>query len=240
MVKATISILVLLCTFKSACSEELKCEPWQVYVKKHVVKPYVRKDGTKVRKAIRKAHCREKWKYADKWGPLFSDKKPAYWPNRREEFKRWTKNEKELVLIVFSEVSLIHGYEVNSILRAKKSKYKGNPASSIPETKDIVLYDIFFEFEDKKEILAHEVAHLIAHQVEETFLSTFAEKSGWKLEVRNRQIFEVAPKKLIKKDSSFNIEEDFCNYFEIYIASPDRVKKFNLQVYNFLKKRFPL
>lgn len=240
MYRTQIYIMLLFGISINGYSREIQCKSWQTYVKEHTVKSYVKKDGTRLKQTIRKAHCREKWKYADKWGPLFQNTKPDYWPQSKEDFKKWSSQEKEFIFQELSEIPLIHHYRVNSILRAKKSKDKKNPASSIPETKDIVLYDLYFDSKDTKEILTHEMAHIIAHQIETKYISIFAEKSGWKLEINKRQVYEVPPTKLIKKDSSFSIEEDFCNYFEIYVTNPEKIKKFNLDIYNLLKQRFPL
>ncbi|MBT3982099.1 MAG: hypothetical protein HOE90_12145 [Bacteriovoracaceae bacterium] len=162
-------------------AKDIKCENWQIYVKKHLVKAYIKSDGTKIKKSIRKAHCRERWNNADIWGPTFKNQRPVYWPNKNEIFKKWTNLEKELVLKLLSEIPSIEHYKLDKLLRAVKSKDKNNPASTIEVKQDIVLYNLFFKAINKKEILLHEFAHIIFYKLSEKEKYKFAKLSGWRI-----------------------------------------------------------
>lgn len=235
-----ILILYFLFISSSVAAQEKQCETWQIFVKAHKVKDYIKNDGTKVKSTFRKSHCREKWKNADKWGVLLKNYKPKYWPNKNEVFKVWTKSEIKLILKTLSELPIIDTFPINKLLRASLSKDPSNPASSISEKGDIVFYDEFFKAKNKKQIICHEAAHIIYSSLKLKERKEFARISGWKTyRINNKDVF-VAPNKKIKPDSNTGQEEDFANYFEVYITDPKKVKKINSQVYSYLLKRFPL
>ena len=223
----------------SAIGSELPCEPWQVLVKKHPVKAHVREGKVAVKKTIRKTHCREKWKNADVWGPILSDSKPLFWPNKEEVFKSWSKIEKETLLDVLSKLPNWLNISVSAFYRAEKSKYQNNPASSLTLTKEIVFYDSFFTLKNQLAVVAHEFSHLLFSSLTDKEKIQFEKLSGWKQMLQEGKLTILSPSKLLQPDSEDSVEEDFSNYIESYIVNPDKVKKFNSNLYDFLKKRFP-
>ncbi|MCT4640822.1 MAG: hypothetical protein N4A33_00900 [Bacteriovoracaceae bacterium] len=219
---------------------EVKCDFWQIKIRSHPLKSYTNKKGNIVQKANRTSHCRNKWENAEHWIMLFNNKKPDYWPNKSEVFKKWSIQEKIELLKLLGKIPIINSFPIKQILRAKNSKISNNPASSISETGDIVIYDQFFKESNQIQVLAHEAAHIgYDNKLSSLEKREFAKLSGWQVfRIKNNDVF-VAPLNKIKEDSSVSEEEDFANYFEYYIAKPKKTKNFNIKVHNFLLKRFP-
>jgi hypothetical protein len=64
--------------------------------------------------------------------------------------------------------------------------------------------------------------------------------SGWDVEVKDDKIYVLPPKNPIKPDSIIDKEEDFTNYMELYISSPNQLKKTHPNMFEFFSKRYPL
>ncbi|MDH4467508.1 MAG: hypothetical protein QE271_05570 [Bacteriovoracaceae bacterium] len=100
------------------------------------------------------------------------------------------------------------------------------------------LYDQFFKATNKKEIIAHEFSHLHYEKWNKKDLEEFARLSGWTYKRENEKIVDFPPEKLIQADSDLDKEEDFSNYFGLFMTTPEVVKNHNPKVYEFFNKRF--
>ncbi len=108
-----------------------------------------------------------------------------------------------------------------------------NPASVIPLSKVLIVYDNFFKRPDKTDILVHEVAHLAILDLTQKELLGFVKSSGWTID-REKGI-KRPPKVLVLPDSSESASEDFANHVEIYHSNPERLKKLNPKSFSFIE-----
>ena len=112
-------------------------------------------------------------------------------------------------------------YKFSEIHRGSVGGDLKNPASVIPLSKVLIVYDNFFKRPDKTDILIHEVAHLAILDLTEKELLGFVKSSGWTID-REKGI-KRPPKVLVLPDSSESASEDFANHVEIYHSNPERL-----------------
>jgi len=207
------------------------CLPHEIYVRSHNVETYRRSDGTFVKEHFRSGHCRDLPR-----SNYFADTSSQTFKNISPKIKKWTNAEKALVS---KQMSLLPPwlakYTVKEILRAD-SDGTSNPASSIPLTKTILIFDHFFKLKDQYVIL-HEMAHIALWDLEVSLVEEFASASGWVINTtKNLPITRTPPRKLLLPDSSESISEDFANHVEIYYSSQQRLKAHNPKSYQFIDK----
>ena len=73
-----------------------------------------------------------------------------------------------------------------------------------------------------------------AQQIWQAGLGAFA-----KAQQEGSKVFEVPPLVVLIKDSTLNKEEDFANLIEVYFTDPNKLKSYNLKLFEFFKKRYP-
>lgn len=133
----------------------LACLPNEIYVSAHNVETYQRSNGTFVKKHFRSGHCRELERtnyFAETSSETFKGISP--------KIKKWEIAEKALVTKHMSLLpAWLAKYGTKEILRAD-SDGTSNPASSIPLTKTILIFDSFFKHSDQKYVILHEIAHI--------------------------------------------------------------------------------
>jgi hypothetical protein len=228
-------LLLLILFIPKAYSVE--CQWWQIKVSASDVDKHPRQQTT-VRQHPRAGHCRNKWKDADIHIKQFSDKPIIGWSHKGEVFKKWTRDEIQIILEILPTLPAWTEIPNYNFRRAKDSKYKGNPATSELINKSIILYDQFFKEKNKKSIIVHESSHHIYKKLGPDGVKEFVDLSGWKLEVdKAGKVYEIPPKVLIKPDSSVSKEEDFSNHVEEFYTSPETYAKKYPEIHQFLKGR---
>lgn len=210
----------------------LACLPHEIYVKSHHVDSYQRSDGTQVKEYFRSGHCRELQRTN-----YFVDSTTQTFKGISPKIKKWNSAEQALVT---KQISLLPPwlakYAIKEMLRAD-SDGTINPASSIPLTKTILIFDTFFNQKDPKFVILHEMAHIALWDLEVSQVEEFARASGWDLKAtKNSSITQKPPSKLLLPDSAESISEDFANHVEIYYSSPQRLKNHNLNSFQFIDK----
>lgn len=208
------------------------CLPHEIYIKSHHVESYRRSDGTFVKEHFRSGHCRDLPR-----SNFFADKSSQTFKNISPIIKKWTNSEKTLVL---RQVSLLPPwlakYAVKEFLRAD-SDGTSNPASSIPLTKTILIFDSFFKHNDQRHVILHEMAHIALWDLAVSQVQEFASASGWVIKTsKTLSINRTPPRKLLLPDSSESISEDFANHVEIYYSSQQQLKAHNSKSYQFIDK----
>lgn len=206
------------------------CLPHEIYVKPHKVNLYKRADETKVREYLRSGHCRELQRES-----YFRDLSSQKFKSISPKLKKWGDAEKAITTKYMSQLPVwLAKYAINEMLRADTDGTK-NPASSIPLTKTILLYDAFFKSNDQKNILIHEMAHIALWDIEVAQVENFARLSGWDLKkTKNSDIKRSPPQKVLLPDSVESISEDFTNHIEIYYSAPERLKSHNIELFKFI------
>ncbi len=210
-------------------SISLACEPNETHVREQWIKPYTRSDGTKVLGHIRSEHCRviSVHNYFQDTGSEIKGFKG--------KFKAWTQSEKALVQSKLDELpSWLKKYKIASILRA--SSHPGNPknpALTIPASKTIILFDVFFKSSKVKDVLLHELAHIAIWDLDPVQLHQFFISNGWTYQKGNRP---TPPTKVILPDSAHSPSEDFANTLEVYYSNPKLLKEFNLKSFSILEE----
>lgn len=217
-----------------------ECEWWQIKYSAAIVDEHTRNQTTNVKEHPRSEYCKNRWKNADIYIKLFENDPIQKWSFQKEIFKKWTKEEIKIIMQVLEIIPSWSNKEKIRLYRAKTSSTIDNPATSEIKGKNIILYDLFFKNKNKEKILIHEYGHHLFTSLSEEEKNEFASKSGWSLEIdQKRRIFSRPPKKLIKNDSSFNIEEDFSNHLEEYYLNKNNYQKNYQNTYIFFLKRFP-
>ena len=156
------------------------CLPHEIYVKSHQVDSYQRSDGTHVKEYVRSGYCRElpRTNY-------FKDSSKQNFKSISPKLKKWTEIEKGLISKQISNLPpWLAKYAIKEMLRADSDGTK-NPASSIPLTKTILVYDAFFKSNDQKSILIHVMAHIALWDLEVTRVEGFSRVSGWEIKKGN-------------------------------------------------------
>ncbi len=229
-------LVIIISSFQLAYG--VNCEWWQVKVKRHKVEAHQRK-GNPVSAHPRREHCRERWNGADIFIKQFQDGDAPNWKNK-ESFKHWNIKEKKLVLGLLGSLPKWLDISDYKYYRAAKSIYTKNPASSDVISKSIVIYDQFFNSADQKSIINHEAAHNLYQNLSASDLTKFGELAGWEIQIIDRKIYKMPPKKLLLPDSNVDQEEDFSNHIEVYIKDQSRLKKLNPKIFQFFQERYPI
>lgn len=216
----------------------LECQWWQAKVKAATI-PKHQREGHTVSKHPRQEHCRERWKDADRFIKQFKDEPIPGWINKSETIKKWNRSEIQTVLEILPRLPKWTKIEQYTFRRADKSIHKDNPATSELTNKTIILYDKFFTYKDKLGAIGHETSHFLFPSFSSEDLATFADLSGWDVEVKDDKIYVLPPKEPLQVDSVLNKEEDFTNYMELYISNPKRLRERNRKMYEFLLRRYP-
>lgn len=208
------------------------CLPHEIYIRSHHVESYRRSDGTFVKEHFRSGHCRDLPR-----SNYFADTSSQTFKNISPKIKNWTHAEKALVS---KQISLLPPwlakYGVKEILRADSDGTR-NPASSIPLTKTILIFDSFFKLKDQKYIILHEMAHIALWDLEVSQVEEFTSASAWDIRTaKNLSVTRTPPSKLLLPDSAESISEDFANHIEIYYSAPQRLKIHNPKSYQFIDK----
>ena len=207
------------------------CLPHEIYVRSHEVDSYQRSDGTEVKEYHRSGYCRELQR-----SNYFRDSSTQRFKSISPKLKKWEATEKALVT---KQMLLLPPwlakYSLNEILRADTDGTK-NPASSIPLTKTILIYDAYFKNTDQKHVILHEFAHIALWDLEKTQVEKFAKISGWVIKVKDSSIQRNPPLKLLLPDSFETVSEDFANHIEVYYSSPRRLKAHNPESFQFIDK----
>lgn len=206
------------------------CLPNEVYIKSHDVNSYQRTDGTIVREFHRSGYCREL-----KRSNYFRDSSSQKFRGISPKLKKWNESEKVLISKFMASLpAWLSKYAINEMLRADTDGTI-NPASSIPFTKTILIYDAFFKNKDQKHVIIHELAHIALWDLETTQVEDFARISGWDIKKdKNSSTQRTPPKKVILPDSVEGISEDFANHVEIYYSSPERLKAHNPKSFQYI------
>lgn len=209
----------------------LECKKTEIHINGHFVSGYITKTGKKVSEYYKNEYCRK-----SKLGVgnlEFANKAPGNW-NSNEVFKAW--NEKELNQF-FNDGDrlppLLRKQVLEKIFRGEKSTYPNNPAATLPSGKFIVLYNDYFQRNDRSRVLGHEMAHLLYWRLSREQKKEFAQISGWNFdEVKG---LRTPPKSVIYGDSAESPAEDFANNIEAYYYDQKYLKKHNLKLLKFIE-----
>ena len=207
----------------------LVCSPSEIYVREQQISAYKKTDGTSVKAHIRKAHCRKIQELN-----YFKDTTRQKIKGIETTLKKWKPEEKKVLEEYLEKLpSWLKKYKLSEILRGDVGGGPKNPASAIPLTKSLLIFDNFFIRSNKLEILIHEVAHIAILDLNEGELLNFSKFSGWVID--RKKGIRLPPKKLILPDSSSSPSEDFANHVEIYYSDPKKLKKLNPKMFSFIE-----
>lgn len=233
--------LMILSLFILSPAYAIKCEWWQTKYSATSVDKHPRQGTSGVREHPRKEYCRDRWKNAGFYVKQFNDEPIAGWTHKGEVFKKWNRDEIQLILEILPTLPSWTEIPNYNFRRAKDSMHKANPAASELSHGSIILYDQFFKENNKKSIIVHESSHHLYRKVVPKDIADFLSTSGWTVEVtRDGKVYESPPKKLIRPDSASEKDEDFANHVESYYQNPKSYKASYPKLYDFFKQRYPL
>ncbi|HLE11210.1 MAG TPA: hypothetical protein VI754_08170 [Bacteriovoracaceae bacterium] len=212
------------------------CPPGTYLVSGHPRSEYFRNDGTHVDAATVSSYCKN-YRTDGPFKTVFADKMPRGWPHKKEEFRKCTaKEQKNISEILKSIPSVLTQVGEVTILCAKKSEYENNPATSIPETKTIVLYGSVAKSETKR-VLIHELAHFLYESLSQEERRSYWRASEWFQVNINQPPISIRPY-FSEEDGARGADEDFSNNVEHYFEEHEKFKKDFKDIYLWLKKFF--
>ena len=210
-------------------SQALGCLENQIYNREHQVAPYSRADQTPVSGYKRRGYCREL--SAENY---FQDKSSQNIKGAPLKLKKWSEAEKNTVQSQIDRLpTWLRRYRFGEVLRAQTDD-TANPASTIPSTKTIIIFDQFFNEKNQQDIIIHEVAHIAVWDLDASDAEQFATVSGRSIDLKKKQ--RLPPSNPLMPDSVDSISEDFANHIEIYYANEEILKKHNPKVHEFIRK----
>lgn len=232
--KFSVLFIFILLISSSIWASDPPCSEFEFFIKAHEVQAYTKKNGTNVASTDRKEHCREIFLGTKKWAAGFSDKSLEYWPYK-EQFKSWTKNEKEIILKIISTwPDLFQNWQGATLHRASKSSFKDNPAASLPKSNAIIIYDNFFTYQNRSAVLTHELAYIYILTLNPDRLDKILRISGWERSATNKP--KWTGKKPLKEDSPESPSEDLANHVEDFLHYPSALKKQRPEIFNKLQE----
>lgn len=227
MKKLTLLFLFLISAVQLVSAKEIECNLDEIKVKGSYVNPYKRSDGTPVEGYYRKQYCRQSTYKAKSIS--FEDKGPISW-KFKETFKHWNDEEIKTILNTLDRLPpYFKNKRIKSFHRGVASSFKNNPASTLPITNEIVLYDLFFKSKEKERILVHEISHILYFDLTSEEKIKFAKALGWHISPL------TPPDKVIYPDSKESPAEDIANNIEAYFYDSERQLKLNQETTKYIK-----
>lgn len=202
--------------FFSASTFAGPCGPHEIYIRGQWIESYQKTDGTNVSAHPRKASCRvlNRTNY-------FQDSTNQKFKNVKTNIKDWKPEEKKIIDDNLKKIpTWLKRYLIAETLRGDSDGTQ-NPASIIALTKTLIIFDKFFQSNNKTQILTHEAAHLTILDLTKKELNDFTLASGWTIN-RSKGI-KIPPKTLVIPDSNESVLEDYANHIEMYHYRPDEL-----------------
>ncbi len=134
-----------------------KCPEGHFLVRSHPRNAYIKTDGTAVSATQVKEQCRP-YRTVKKSEPNFTIQTPKNWPNSREKFKAWTKEEEIIIRSILEKLpkSITNIGKITFLRSTEKSP---NPSVNNSENQIIVIYDSVASH-DLSRVISHELAHI--------------------------------------------------------------------------------
>lgn len=210
----------------------ISCEPNQIYVRSHQVASYTKMNGKIVNSYKRTGYCKEII-----GSTFFEDKTALKVKEKVLAVKKWSELEKQIFLEEFAKIpSWLARYSLKEALRTESGGSDTNPATTYALSKTVVLHDSFFKMKNKRDVIIHEMSHIAIFDFSAEQIFEFATLSGWSFERKLEKITKrIPPSKTLLDDSSFSIDEDFANHIEVFYSNPDKIKKENIKMFDFLQ-----
>jgi hypothetical protein len=176
------------------------------------------------------------------WKSYWKEKKksnrPSDWPHKNEKTKQFTDGESTKILKALDALPPgLMPKSLNGIYRMGKSIYFPNPGAHGGGA--IVLYDTAFSRPILQRVIAHELAHQIYDELEESIQNDYKVTTNW-LEVqgKSRTVTIRRQEGFVKPEAKLSPNEDFANNIEFYIFEPSRLKLVTPAAYDWIKRRF--
>lgn len=160
----------------------------------------------------------------------FENTSPNLW-KFKEKFKSWNDKEISIILNSLDKLpSYFRNKKIKSFHRGIASHFRNNPASTLPISNEIVLYDSFFKSKEKERILTHEISHIVYLDLTSEEKINFAKILGWNISPL------MPPKEVIYPDSLDGPAEDIANNLEAYFYDSAKQLKLNKEIPEFIQK----
>jgi len=133
-----------------------KCPEGHFPVRSHPRNAYIKTDGTAVSATQVKEQCRP-YRTLKKPEPFFTTQAPKNWPNPKDKFRNWSKEEETKIRSILESLpkSITNIGKITLLRSTEKSM---NPSLSNSENQIIVIYDSVTSH-DLSRVLSHELAH---------------------------------------------------------------------------------
>lgn len=187
--------------------------------------------------------CESKKEHCDidtDWIKKIKDGRPAVWSLAVEKETRWAAKEKDEIAKALSSLpNYFKKLKINGFYRFKKSIQLGNPAST-DGSKEVIIYDRFFEDNKPVNVLVHELSHVIYFELSRKLKLDYLKVADWKeLSLQGSEsTFQTGRVNFVESDGSDSPEEDFANNVEYFLTEPNILKDKNPKIYNWIKENF--
>jgi len=114
-----------------------------------------------------------------------------------------------------------------------------NPGATVKSLDTIALYDEFFKSSDQDRILAHELAHLYIHGLDQTKLADLVEELGWRYGKVSRYAIRLKDAPKLKQDSDQSMTEDIANHLEDFLYDESGLLKKFPKRYELIRRLVP-
>ena len=209
----------------------LSCPDNMYRVKEHYRQAHYR-NGSYVEGVKVSSYC----KHYRSDGPLqtkFHQRMPKTWPKKNERFKKCLKKNQGKIEKALSELpEILTNIGRLKIYCANRSVYPSNLASVASKEKIIVFYDLVFS-KGWKQVLAHELAHILYDRLSKKEKKELYKVSLWK---ESEGKFSIKRKRFSEPDGSNDIDEDFANNIEHYLFENKTFKKSFPKINEWIKK----
>jgi hypothetical protein len=228
-------------TMAEAATPNGGCGEGRHWVKAHFRHAYFKADGTHVRATTVSAHCSDNPPGYAFWIEKLKTGSPEQWPNKKENPRPWTVEQKERVLEALSVFPIqMQRQDIRGIFRMDRSAFFPNSMSG-DHRGNIVIYDNAFE---EKGNLSQELAHEISHRIFDSLSSDDLEAYRWAAAWFNvsedpfRPDYQLLRMKVVEPDSANSVEEDFSNNLEYFLFNPTKLQEVSPAVYSWIATRF--
>jgi hypothetical protein len=163
-----------------------------------------------------------------------------------EKFKKWTEEEREMVLDALSEIpEILWSNSTVNVYRMRKSETSmGNTATSAEGI--IVLYDAAFSAisptRPLPRVLAHELAHEMYRRFSNKQIGSYLEGTSWfSLDFTENEgdgQWKTNRTKFVEMDGSESPDEDFANNIEYFIFNPTKLRLFSPNIHTWIDHHY--
>lgn len=186
-----------------------------------------------------KEFCKAKDCISDEhWKDKLKSSFPTGWDIKSEVSKPWIDTERNQIISILNQLpSSLKNLPINGIYRMKKSVDIINPAATSKDGSTIVIYDRAFHnpFWTIKEVILHEIGHVVFINLDAVDRSSYSASAGWKKSISG---IERRLGDFVSSRAKDDINEDFAENFSFFLHSQNILKEKVPRTYEWFMKKY--